>query len=327
MITRIAVLRGGVGDEHEVSMNSGSVVLSHLLNKAQEHSNIKPVDVFVDRREDWFVRGIKQTPERVLFSMDVVWNALHGQYGEDGTVQKILDRMGIPYTGSTAYASALSMNKVLAKRELEKAGVRTPRSLVLGVSATLEKDIVSAFRSFTQPSVIKPDSSGSSVGVTVARSYYDFKNGVRTAFQHSPRVLIEEMIVGKEATVGVVEQFRGEPLYSLPPVEIIPDKSSSFFDYQAKYGGNTTERCPGNFSKSEAEELRQAALTAHRALGLRHYSRSDFIVSPTQGVYYLETNALPGTTNESLLPKSLSAVGVPLPEFIDHVLDLALGKG
>lgn len=323
MSTRVAVLRGGVGDEHEVSMNSGSVVLSHLL-QSQEHLNIKPLDVFIDRREDWFVRGIKQTPEQALFSMDVVWNALHGEYGEDGTVQRILDRVGIPYTGSTAYASALSMNKVLAKEILAKAGVRTPRSLVLGVSATLEKDIVSAFRSFIQPSVIKPDSSGSSVGVTIARSYHDFEKGVRTAFQHSPRVLIEEMIVGKEATIGVVEQFRDEPLYSLPPVEIIPDSSSSFFDYQAKYGGHATERCPGNFSKSEVEELRQAALTAHRVLGLRHYSRSDFIVSPTKGVYYLETNALPGTTNESLLPKSLSTVGVPLPEFIDHVLNLAL---
>lgn len=324
MTMRVAVLRGGLGGEHEVSMNSGSTVLTHL-RALQESSAVEPVDVFIDRNGDWYVRGVKKNPEQILESIDVVWNALHGQYGEDGTVQRILDRLSVPYTGSTAYASALAMNKVLAKQELAKHGIVTPRSVVLQVSPDLHSQILSTFRSFPQPSVIKPVSSGSSVGVTIARSFNDFEQGIHEAFHHSPQVLIEELVQGKEATAGVVDRFRDQEFYALPPVEIIPSNTGGFFDYDAKYGGGTIERVPGNFSSRETQDLQSVAQIAHKTLGLRHYSRSDFILSP-KGIYYLESNSLPGMTNESLLPKSLGAVGVALPEFISHILNLALNK-
>jgi D-alanine-D-alanine ligase len=128
----------------------------------------------------------------------------------------------------------------------------------------------------------------------------------------------------KDATCGVVEKFMDEPLKALPPVEIIPPTEADFFDYQAKYGGQSREICPGNFSNTETAEIQRVAAAAQRTLGLRHYSRSDFIIHPTRGIYFLEVNTLPGLTNESLLPKSIRAAGSTLPEFLDHVLTLAL---
>jgi len=322
MTMRIAVLRGGPGDEHEVSLKSGSAVLE-CLSTNQEVHDIDSVDIFIDRIGEWFIRGVPKNPERTLAGADVVWNALHGMYGEDGGVQRTLDRIGIPHTGSGAYAAALSMNKAATKRVLEKAGVRTPRFVVLGVSPTLPKEIISVFRSFPQPSVVKPVNSGSSVGVSIARSFGEFEKAIANAFHYAPHVLVEEFISGKEATCGVVDGFRGESHYVLPPVEIIPPRASSFFDYDAKYGGGSEERCPGNFSSSETKAIQNAARVAHTTLGLRHYSRSDFIVSPRGGVYFLEVNALPGTTGESLLPKALNAVGVSMNEFIGHIVMLA----
>ncbi|MBC7836866.1 ATP-grasp domain-containing protein, partial [Acetobacteraceae bacterium] len=133
---------------------------------------------------------------------------------------------------------------------------------------------------------------------------------------------VEEFIKGKEATVGVVDNFRGEKFYALMPVEIVPPPSREFFDYHAKYSGESTERVPGNFTHSEKEELMYLAKRAHETLGLSHYSRSDFIVSK-RGIYFLEINTLPGLTGESLLPKALAAGGSKLPEFLDHVITLA----
>jgi D-alanine-D-alanine ligase len=200
------------------------------------------------------------------------------------------------------------------------------RSVTLMVSPDLERQITEVFRTFPQPSVIKPAASGSSVGVTIAKSFGEFAAGVRKAFQHSAQVIVEQFIAGKEATVGVIDRLRGQKHYGLPPVEIVPPTTCTFFNYTAKYGGDSVERCPGNFSRTETDELVRVARLAHEVLDLRHYSRSDFMVTPKGEVYFLESNTLPGLTNESLLPKSLSAVGVSVPQFIDHVVDLAVHK-
>ena len=316
----VAVLRGGASPEHDVSLKTGAQVLAHV------RESYKPLDVYIDRNGVWHVRGIPMAPERALGAADVVFNALHGAYGEDGNVQRVLDRIGIPYTGSGAYASAVAMNKILTKELLAGAGVKTPRSVTLSVSPTLDEEIVALFRSFPQPCVVKPADAGSSLGVMVARSFESFREAIKKAFQYSKQVIVEEYVKGKEATAGVVDWLRGEVQYRLPPVEIVPKAGSGFFDYEAKYGGESEERCPGTFTRAEAEELQRLAGIAHQTLGLRHYSRSDFIVTP-KGIYFLETNTLPGLTEASLLPKSLAAVGVSVPEFVDHVLDLALRKG
>jgi D-alanine-D-alanine ligase len=144
------------------------------------------------------------------------------------------------------------------------------------------------------------------------------------ALKYSDVIIVEEFIKGKEATCGVVENFRGQMIYPLFPVEIIKPKDFEFFGYDAKYSGESSEACPGNFSEKEKKTIQDMAVEAHRILGLRHYSRSDFIVSPKRGVYILEVNTLPGLTKESLLPKSLEAAGCSLSNFLDHVITLAL---
>lgn len=316
----VAVLRGGVGDEHDVSLKTGMNVLRRL-----EHSAFRPTDVYIDRSGIWHVRGVPMLPARALTGADVVFNALHGAYGEDGTVQRELDRMGIPYTGSGAFASSVAMNKVLTKNMLASTGIRMAHHVVIGVTPDLEKTVIEIFRTFPQPSIIKPVNSGSSVGVTLARSFFDFYDGIKKAFQYAKEVIVEEYIKGREATVGVIDGMRGKKIYTLPPVEIILPVTSRIFDWQAKYGGETREECPAHFTRAQVEELERAAAQVHETLGLRHYSRSDFIMTP-KGPVFLETNTLPGLTDQSLLPKSLGAVGISMDEFLTHVIGLALEK-
>lgn len=321
MIT-VAVLRGGPSNEHDVSLKSGANVLSHL-----QREPYRAIDVFIDKKGVWHVRGVPIDPERALSSVDVAFNVIHGHYGEDGTLQRILDRIGIPYTGANALSAGLSMNKVLTKDMLASSGIKMAHHATLNVSPTLDKDILELFRRFPQPSVIKPNASGSSVGVTIARSFDDFKEGIKKAFAHSTQVLVEEFIQGKEATVGIVEGLRGKKHYDLLPVEIVPPPDADFFDYEFKYNGQTTERVPGNFTRDETGELQRLAALAHEKIGLRHYSRSDFIVSP-RGIYFLEVNSAAGVglTEQSLLPKALSAVGISMDEFLDHVIQETLKK-
>lgn len=315
---RVGVLRGGPSSEYEVSLKSGGAVLRELPEKYQ------PVDIFIDREGTWHIGGIPHEPHRALRQVDVVWNALHGEYGEDGGVQQVLDAFRVPYTGPRTFAAAIAMNKAKTKEFLRREKIKTPLSRVAARDGATAADVRELFRTTPQPSVVKPLSLGSSVGVSVARSFGEFFDALERAFAVSPLALVEEYIAGREATCGVVEGLRGEKIYTLPPVEIVPASGKSFFDYEAKYGGGSQEICPGRFSPLEKIEIGRMAALAHRALGLRHYSRSDFIVSPKRGVYFLEVNTLPGLTAESLLPKSLAAIGLSLPHFLDHVIALAL---
>lgn len=316
----VAVLRGGVGDEHDVSLKTGLSVLRLL-----ERSAHRPVDIYIDRRGVWHVRGTPVSPQRAVVGTDVVFNALHGAYGEDGGVQRELDRLGVTYTGPLPGPAAISMNKVVSKEMAREHGLLIPRHVLVGVVPDIERRAVEIWQTFPQPSVVKPVASGSSVGVTLAKSFNQLLEGITHAFQYAKDVVVEEYIRGREATVGVIDHFRGKDFYTLPPVEIVLPKGSDIFDWQAKYGGQTEERIPSGFSRKEVEALEAAAETVHKKLGMRHYSRSDFIVTP-QGPYFLEVNALPGLTEHSLVPKSLSAVGASMDEFIAHVVSIALEK-
>lgn len=317
----VGVLRGGPSSEYEVSLQTGGSILEHL-----NRDRYQPVDLFVDRKGVWHASGFQKEPAQALHNMDVVINAMHGEFGEDGTVQRILDQVGVPYTGSGPLASAVAMNKVLTKRTLLPHGIKMAHHTTLTVSPKLEEDIVSLFRSFPQPSVIKPADRGSSVGVTIARNYHDFADGISKAFTYSPTVMIEEFIKGKEATCGVVDDFRGEEHYALLATEILPPESCGFYNYEAKYQSEDTRLvCPGNFTSSEKTAIQELAKKVHKTLSLRHYSRSDFIVSP-RGIYFLEVNTLPGLTSHSLVPKALQAIGTKFSDFLDHLISLARGK-
>lgn len=320
MQTVVGVLRGGPSREHEVSLKTGAAMLANL---PEERYTTR--DIYIDKQGIWHDRGRPVAPERVLRQLDVVLIGLHGEYGEDGEVQKLLERFGVPYAGADSYGSYLAMHKVISKVHAKKAGLLTPESRHVGREGDAEDIALEIIRNFHQPVVIKPVGWGSSVGVSIVGGYAPVLAAIEKLFSDGARgVIVEEYIRGREATVGVVENLRGEKLYSLPPVEIIPPEGD-FFSYNSKYSGVTREIVPGNFSRVASEELQRAAKVIHRALGLRHYSRSNFIVAP-KGVYYLETNTLPGLTSESLLPKSLAAVGVSFPDFLTHLINSVLGR-
>ncbi len=315
---RVGVLRGGPSAEYEVSLKTGAAVLRHLNQEKYES-----LDMFIDRNGVWHFRGAPTTPERAVRHVDVIFNALHGTYGEDGEVQKLLHWHRVPYTGSDALGSTIGMNKVLSKKRAESLGIHTAPFQVLEKEHEQPASLRDIYMAFSPPVVVKPVDSGSSVGVRIVKKLTDFFDAVKEAFSHSKKVLVEEFIKGKEATVGVVDNFRKEPVYALPPIEIRPPSDKEFFDYEAKYSGRSEEICPGNFSYVEKRSLENAAKLIHQGLGLRHYSRSDFIVSP-RGIYFLEVNTLPGLTEESLIPKALSSVGCSFPDFLDHLIHEAI---
>jgi D-alanine-D-alanine ligase len=314
--TVVGVLRGGPSREHDVSLKTGAAILSHLPELYTTR------DLYIDRAGQWHDRGRPVTPTQALGTIDVALIGLHGEYGEDGDVQRLLEKHGVPYAGADSFSSFLAMHKALAKHKAIEAGILVPRSVFIEHANGIHDGVREAVSSFMQPVVVKPVRWGSSVGVTIRHGFQPVQHAVASLFDNDAGgVLIEELIRGTEATVGVVENLRGESLYTLPAVEIIPPQDD-FFSYDSKYSGATQEIVPGRFPRKVSEELARSARTMHEALGVRHYSRSDFIVSP-RGIYYLETNTLPGLTEESLFPKSLAAVGIKLHEFLQHLITLA----
>ncbi len=314
----VGVLRGGPSPEYEVSLKTGANVLKNLPEKYFGK------DIFIDNSGTWHVDGLPRDPHRVLKHVDVIFNALHGAYGEDGTVQKTLDTFGVPYTGSRAYASAVGMNKHLSKKIYKDNDVKTPYHEIIRRDNASQSRLFGIYANLKKPLVVKPATAGSSIGVSIVTDWAEFSEAISLAFQFSDIVLVEEYVEGKEATCAVLDsaQNRGE-VYALSPIEIIAPEKSAFFDYGAKYSGVSQEICPGNFSKEETAMIQKIAVQAHKVLGLRHYSRSDFIVTP-EGVYILETNSLPGLTNDSLLPKALAVADCSFSDFLDHVILLAM---
>lgn len=323
MRTVVGVLRGGPSSEYDVSLKSGATVLTSL-----DRDKYDPRDIFIDRQGRWHSHGVEVTPERALKGVDVAVNVIHGEYGEDGSLHQILDPLYVPYTGSSAPVSKLVFNKQQTKEAVKKLGVKVPYGVVVNYprrgAADLEELARRIFTRFPQPSIVKPVIGGSSVGMTVVGDFHTLLAGLEEAFKISPQILIEEFIRGREATVGVIDNFRNEEVYSLMPVEIVPPPHHAFFNYAAKYSGETLERVPGYFTDHQKQELERLAKLVHKNLGLAHYSRSDFIVS-RRGVYFLEINnaSAVGMTEESLMPKAIKAVGSKLSEFFSHVIDLA----
>lgn len=314
---RVGVVRGGPSSEYPVSLKTGGSVLRHL-----DREKYAPVDILLSTRGEWYMNGLRTDLATISHHVDVVWNALHGTFGEDGKVQQMFESFSIPYTGSGVLASALGMHKGLAKERFRDAGLLTPEGHVVSVEDNLNEVAAQLAHTRSLPLIVKPVSGGSSVATKIARTPEELRQAIHSASKHGD-ILVEEVIEGKEATCCVIDTGNDDEHVVLYPIEIVPPQSRDFFDYDAKYSGESQEICPGRFSLSAHSTLRDLAIKAHRALGARHYSRSDFILSP-KGIYILELNTLPGLTETSLLPKALDAGGVTLPEFLDHVIGLTL---
>ena len=303
---RIAVLAGGWSGERAVSLNSGRAVYDALNRERYRVAMYDP-------REDLPILMRKST------EIDLAFILLHGAFGEDGRLQGMLDVMGIPFVGSGVLASAMAMNKRVAKRVFEGAGLHVADDVILRPHNRLAEEEVMDILGL--PVVIKPVSEGSSLGISIAGNREALSTGIQKAFQHDEEVMVEKCIKGTEITCCILG---GEELEALPLVEIEPTEGYTFFDYEAKYTpGATREICPAPIPRSIAEAVADAARTAHRVLGCSVWSRTDFII---QGdvPYVLETNTIPGMTETSLFPLSARAAGMTLSSLLDKMISLAL---
>ena len=247
----VAVLRGGPSAEYEVSVQTGAGVIDAL--KSEEFA---VTDVMITRSGQWLVNGFIKEPEQALVGVDVVFIALHGSYGEDGTVQRLLERLSIPYTGSQPYASAIAMNKDLTKGYLKKINIKTPTHMRVTKEGVTDpsQTAISIGELFGPKYVIKPTSGGSSIGMRLAENPHELGVVLRELLVDHDDLLIEEYIVGREATVGILENYREQKWYHLPSVEIIPPESVGYFAAEVKYTDQTEEICPGRFQEQEKQE-------------------------------------------------------------------------
>ncbi|HLU24524.1 MAG TPA: D-alanine--D-alanine ligase [Longimicrobiales bacterium] len=331
---KVAVLFGGTSAERDVSIASGAQIVAALREVGHEVIAVDTArGVLTPEEEREFLRPevAPVPPELAALDMlrtgdptaltrapefqgtDVVFLALHGGTGEDGTVQAMLDLVGIPYTGSGHLASAIAMDKEVAKRLFRDAGIPTPDWIM--APAPVE-DVIERLG---LPVVVKPSKQGSTVGLTVVKRPEDYDAAVELAFRYDDEVMIERFIPGREVTVGILD---GK---ALPVGEIIP--KHEIFDYECKYQqGMAEEIFPADLPADAAAEVQRIALAAHGVLKLGGYSRIDFRMDPDGGFWCLEANTLPGMTANSLLPKAARAAGIEFPELCDRICRLAVAE-
>ena len=325
---KIAVLMGGTSAEREVSLASGLAVVKALRTKGHEVASIDTARGFVqeDEEDQLLPEGLHAAPAADLGSSmdpielasvaplrdaDVAFLALHGGAGEDGTIQSLLELMGVRYTGSGPLGSAIAMDKDVSKRLLRDAQVPTlPWRIARAPDYRYDADIIEDFVGY--PCIVKPSRQGSSVGLAVVNGPDELQGAVDEASRYDTEVMIERFAKGREVTVGVL----GDRAFV--PVEIRP--KSGIYDYHAKYTAGMTEYlCPAPFDKEVLSQLQAYALRAFRVLQLRGYARIDFIVAKEQ-LFCLEANTLPGMTATSLLPKGAAAEGIDFPELCDQIV-------
>lgn len=305
---RIGVLMGGVSGERAVSLKSGRGIWQALRD-----AGCDAVDIDISTQDPDTIK--KMLRERQI---EVAFNILHGCFGEDGQIQAILNELAIPFPGSGVKASDLSFHKIQTQKVLKDHGLPVPKFSVLKRGQT---DMISHLRQqgLDVPLVVKPDDSGSSLGVSVVKDWAGFEAACQQAFEISEAILVDEFIEGREMTVGILAGV------ALPIIEIRP--RNSFFDFEAKYQkGMTDYIVPAPVSSKLAEHLQSLALKVYHVLGCEDFSRVDFMVDRADQPYVLEINTLPGFTPTSLLPMAAGYQGVSFQELCLRLVDLAYGK-
>ncbi|MFL5899492.1 MAG: D-alanine--D-alanine ligase [Solirubrobacterales bacterium] len=304
---KVAVLKGGRSLERGVSLRSGARVEDALARLGHE---VLPIDV----GSDLVKRLVAERPE-------VAFVAMHGVGGEDGTVQELLEILGIPFTGPGAAACARCMDKVQAKDAIEEAGLPTPGWFAFNQTAFREFGAADALGRLEEtlgfPLVVKPSRGGSSLGVKFAGSAAEVPQALVSAFSYDDRVLLERFVDGRELAVSVLGD---EPLPVVEAILLAGDR----YDFEARYEiGRTRFACPAELTAGEERAVTEAALGTYRALGCTGFARIDLILAPG-GPWLLEANAIPGLTDTSLLPQAAEAAGLSFESLVERILDLAL---
>lgn len=303
---KLALLAGGISSERSVSLNSGNQVFDAL---DKQKYDILRYDPKTDLKQ-----LVMDAPD-----IDAALIILHGPFGEDGTVQGLLDLLDIPYQGAGVLGSAVAMNKLLSKRLYQGADVPTP-----GFCSLTAKDVVDIpqlIRDLSLPLVVKPACAGSSMGMTIVKKEADMGRAIQEGFAHDDTLIVEAYIKGLELTCGVLGN---DDLTALPVIEIIPGQGHEYFDFNAKYvAGETEEICPARIDDDLTRRVQELAVRSHQALFLKGYSRTDMMLAGND-LFVLETNTIPGMTATSLYPQSAAAAGYSFPQLLDTLIQLAI---
>lgn len=309
--TKIALLSGGISGEREVSLKTGQMIYDALDKNKYE--------IFrYDSKTD-----IKQFIDDALDKkFDLVFPALHGPFGEDGKLQGMLDMIEMPYVFSGCLASALAMDKDKTKILAKKHDIPVANDILITKNRKINLEKI--LKQINLPIVIKPIASGSSVGMSIAKTEKDLETGITEAFKHDTVLLLEEYIKGRELTVAVMGN---NPLKTLSVIEIKP-KTSEWFDFEAKYKpGASEEICPADIPVDIKNKVQAQAILIHKTLGCKDLSRSDFIWNQTDNqLYFLEINTIPGMTETSLVPQAAKVDGLNFNEFLDELIKYNLTK-
>ncbi len=295
---RVTVLAGGPGAERDVSLQSGQAVADTLRQRGHEVflADISPADL-----------SALDTPA------DVVFPALHGTFGEDGTLQGIMEQRGICFVGADSRGSALAMDKIASKQLVLDAGFDTPPYEIWEAAQPDHRDLPE----LEFPVVVKPADQGSSVATTIVEQPQAFRDALTAVFPHSQRALVEQFIAGEELTVGILADT------ALPPICIRPKRE--FYDYQAKYQDDATEYLfDAGYAPALLKRAQSRSLTVFDTLGCRHLGRVDWIVDRDGKLWFLELNTLPGFTSHSLVPKAAAKHGIPFDELVERLVFMAL---
>ena len=312
---KIAIIMAGPSSEYKISLQSGENIYALLKNNRK--FSLKRVCLPKSQKETW--RLLKRSVKK-LQNFDLIFNALHGEFGEDGTIQNFFDNFNIRYTGSGERASKIGMDKILSKKLFQKMGLNVVPAVIFQQGEKIR------MIKMKLPLVVKPGHCGSSVGVSIVKDKKELVAALKEGFRYDKVLIIEKYIKGREITCGVVENFQAKKIYPLMPTEIIP-RQDEFFNYRAKYtAGATLEITPASLTKNLIKLCQKTAIQTHRAIGCRHYSRTDMILSRERPplLYVLEINTLPGLTKNSLIPKQTKAAGLEFDKFLEHIIAISL---
>ncbi len=339
---KIMVLMGGTSAERDVSLASGEAIVQGLREAGHQVMAIDTVkgNRLPESQKRFLPEGVKTEPPDIkalqsegkklalktiesfsLSDVEVVFLALHGGQGEDGTIQALLELSGMPYTGSGVLASALAMDKAMSKKLFEREGILTPEWFLLESYDSKDlKIIIDKIKgSFNFPVVVKPNDQGSTVGLTVVEEEKDIVKAIEDAKIYAEKILFERYIPGRELTVGILGDS------ALPVVEIVPEHG--IYDYECKYTkGKSSYICPAEISKEKTSEIQESGYRAFKVLGCEGYARVDFRYGTDDKFYCLEVNTLPGMTGTSLVPKAAKALGVEFTELVDTIAKLAIKR-
>jgi len=313
---RVGILRGGISPEYHVSLKTGANVQRALL-----HAGFEAIDMFLGKDGVLHIKGIPSDLEKARASMDMVWNALHGEFGEDGRASQLLDQHGIPHTGSGAAASALAFNKMHAKEQAKALGIKTPPAILIIPDGTESVSEVSqrVYHTMAPPWVVKPLAGGSSIRTFFAFTPLELAQIVEESIAHQEPFMVEQYIYGREAAVGVIEDFRNKDEYVLPAIEVRSPKQD-VLSHDMRTGEDPYVAYGHGFSAHEKEMLSSLAKQLHGSFGAQDYSQSEFIIDQQGKIWFIELDTHPALTDQSPFLTALESVGATMQEFVKTIV-------